>query len=97
MVNISFGGVRLQSYKHGWSVAEEKVVEDEDSDSYGEEYLGAKKYAPTLESALRLILEEKLRTSDAESVEELLEVHEQFKASLANAFAITVVEPSLDD
>lgn len=92
-VNISFDGVRLQSYSHGWTIAEEKVVEDEDSENYGETYLGRKSYAPTLQSGLERVLEEKLRSSDAESVEELKQIHRDFQARLADLFAITVVEP----
>lgn len=87
MASLLFGKIRLKSDSHGWMVAEENY------DSDGDPYLQNRTYFPSLQSALRAVLEHRLRSCPAEDIEGLLEELRDFRADLAQTFALTVVEP----
>lgn len=73
---------------NGWCLSEE--VKRQSGAKAGEPYLTNHKYCPTLPSAINLMLELRLRKSDATTLKEIREEIRDFRAQLTERFTIRV-------
>ena len=80
-VRIEFDGIVLRSYKHGWEIGKPVMEKDERTGEMKEKLQGAV-FPSSLPSALRTLLEMKMRASGATSLDELRLVIDEFSADV---------------
>ena len=91
MVRIKIGRWLLQSDPHCWVVGEYAVRTDE---GFEREFARNPKYPSTLENALKHLVDQEMRESEARSLAELLQVKTDFVAEIREALALdpTILE-----
>jgi hypothetical protein len=84
MACFDYDKYRVESYAHGWQVAERSET------SKGEPDLKNHRYYPSLQAALTNMLELHLRGSDADSLAAISDAIRAHRAALAERFTIKI-------
>ena len=80
-VRIEVGEYVLRSYAHGWEIGRPRIDTDQETGEETERLTGTI-YPSTLTSALKALLELRLRASGATSLDQLREGIAEFKAEI---------------
>lgn len=82
---LKFSDFQIRSDSHNFTLDRVRVVADKESPKFGEEYTVPERFYPDLGSACNGLLKERIKESEAASIQELRELCEQTVADIKAA------------